>query len=238
MKSDLAVVALVGYTNAGKSSLMNGMLASVHDAAEKQVFEKDMLFATLDTTVRKIEVPHQKGFLLTDTVGFIDKLPHQLVKAFYSTLEEVKNADLLVHVVDVSDVDYKEHMRVTLDTLHELEAEHIPRITVFNKADLADKDSTVGQAAAQPFSDEGERRVCMSAKKSQDVEALIQYINRCAYHEDKECELLIPFDKGNVYSYLKQNAAVLAEEYRPEGIWIKAALSPQDAGKYVTYIVG
>lgn len=236
MKSDLAVVALVGYTNAGKSSLMNGMLATANEYEEKQVFEKDMLFATLDTTVRKIEVPRKKGFLLTDTVGFIDKLPHQLVKAFYSTLEEVKNADVLLHVVDVSDPDYKEHIRVTLDTLHELEADHIPRITVFNKADLAGISSNLKDMLTKPVAGQEEIKICMSAKNSGDIDDLIQYVNRFAYREEKICELLLPFDKGNIYSYLKKNADVLEEEYRAEGIWMKAALSEQDAGKYAEYV--
>lgn len=238
LKSDLAVVALVGYTNAGKSSLMNGMLACAGGEDEKQVFEKDMLFATLDTTVRRIFMPHKKGFLLTDTVGFIDKLPHQLVKAFYSTLEEVKNADLLVHVVDVSDPDYKEQMEVTLDTLHELGADAIPRITVFNKADLAGMEGNVREELLRTGDAGGERKVCLSAKNPDHIEALVEYIYRCAYKEEMQCELLLPFDRGNIHSYLKQNATVLSEEYRPEGIWMKAVLTAQDAGRYGEYVVG
>lgn len=236
MKSDIAVVALVGYTNAGKSSIMNGMLANSNSDKEKQVFEKDMLFATLDTTVRKIDVPHRKGFLLTDTVGFIDKLPHQLVKAFYSTLEEVKSADLLIHVVDASDADYKEHIRVTLNTLHDLEADHIPRITLFNKADLANLSSNVAEMLTKPVSENEDRKICLSAKNEHDIQNLIQYVNRCAYREEKERKLFIPFAQGSVYSYLKQNATVIEEEYRENGIWMKAALSLQDEGKFAEYI--
>lgn len=237
LKSDLAVVALVGYTNAGKSSLMNGMLDYAGGEDEKQVFEKDMLFATLDTTVRRISMAHKKGFLLTDTVGFIDKLPHQLIKAFYSTLEEVKNADLLVHVVDVSDPDYKEQMEVTIDTLHGLGADAIPRITVFNKADLAGMEGNVREELLQMGDTRRERKVCLSAKNPDHIAALVEYINSCAYREEKQCELLLPFDKGNIYSHLKQNATVLSEEYRPEGIWMKAVLTRQDAGRYGEYVV-
>ncbi|MBE5870145.1 MAG: GTPase HflX [Lachnospiraceae bacterium] len=235
-RSNLSVVALVGYTNAGKSSLMNGMLNFADETEKKQVFEKDMLFATLDTTVRKIEVPKRKSFLLTDTVGFIDKLPHQLVKAFYSTLEEVRNADLLIHVVDLSDPDYREHMRVTIETLHDLEADGIPRITVFNKTDLAGRASNIQEMLTKPVSTNEERKVRLSAKNPADIEALVSYISRCAYREEKEAGLLLPYEKGSIYSYLKGNATILSEEYRADGIFVKAILSEQDAGKYREFI--
>lgn len=237
MKSDIAVVAMVGYTNAGKSSMMNGMLAFANRDEEKAVFEKDMLFATLDTTVRKIDVPHKKGFLLTDTVGFINKLPHQLVKAFYSTLEEVKSADLLLHIVDVSDPEYKEHIQVTLNTLHELKADHIPMITVLNKSDLAGKESNIHKLLETKYSSDENPKVIMSAKNEKDVEAFIQYVNKVAYKEEEECELLIPYDKGNIYSYLKQNASIMAEEYKENGIWVKALLMPGDAGRFEQYVL-
>jgi len=135
-ESGIPRVALVGYTNAGKSTIMNAMLAAYVEDKEKKVYEEDMLFATLDTTVRKIVPMDKNAFLLSDTVGFISNLPHNLIKAFRSTLEEVQEADLLVQVIDYSDENYMEHIRVTEDTLKELGAEKIPMIYAFNKADL------------------------------------------------------------------------------------------------------
>ena len=134
--SSLPQVALVGYTNAGKSTLMNKMVETYVGKEEKMVVARDMLFATLDTTVRKINQNDRKDFLLSDTVGFISKLPHGLVKAFRSTLDEVRYADLLLQIVDASDEHYREHIQVTEETLRELGAEKIPCIYVMNKADL------------------------------------------------------------------------------------------------------
>lgn len=134
-QSAIPQVALVGYTNAGKSTIMNRLVDLYGESKEKTVLEKDMLFATLETNVRNIHTGDNKPFFLVDTVGFINKLPHGLVKAFRSTLEEVKYADLLLHVVDFSDEHYKQHMEVTLETLKELEVGDIPQIIVYNKAD-------------------------------------------------------------------------------------------------------
>lgn len=119
-KNEVPVICLVGYTNAGKSSLMNAMIELYNPRALKQVFTKDMLFATLETSVRSISLPDRKSFLLTDTVGFVSQLPHHLVKAFRSTLEEVTEADLLIHVVDIANPEYAQHINVTNDTLKEL----------------------------------------------------------------------------------------------------------------------
>jgi len=238
MRAEIPVISLVGYTNAGKSSIMNTMLSLTSEDEEKKVFEENMLFATLDTTVRKISCQNKKSFLLTDTVGFIDKLPHQLVKAFRSTLEEVKNADFLLHIVDVSDPDYKEHMKVTLDTLNELEAGHIPRITIFNKSDLAGTASNIEKLASQASSDgELAQAVYMSAKNQKHVECLMEYICKKAYPEEIRCEMLLPFKEGAVYSYLKEKSTIYAEEYRADGIYLEVALSQKDAGRYGQFIL-
>jgi len=137
-KNELAVIALVGYTNTGKSTIMNAMVDLFNPSPEKQVFEKDMMFATLETSVRRINLPDKKSFLLTDTVGFISKLPHHLVKAFRSTLEEVAEADILIHVVDYSNPDYNQQIGVTKETLKKLGAENIPVIYAYNKIDLVE----------------------------------------------------------------------------------------------------
>lgn len=149
-QSGIPLVALVGYTNAGKSTIMNHMVERFVGDEEKKVLEKDMLFATLDTTIRRINTGNNQDFLLTDTVGFIHKLPHGLVKAFRSTLEEIKGADLLLQVVDVSDPGYQEQMETTRETLRELGAGDIPMLIVFNKADrLTDTANTTKKTQNQ-----------------------------------------------------------------------------------------
>lgn len=140
VNSRVPQVSLAGYTNAGKSTLMNAMVDAFVKEEGKRVLEKDMLFATLETAVRRIDNGKKKPFYLADTVGFIHKLPHGLIQAFRSTLEEVKNADLILQVVDFSDPHYKKHIEVTEETLRELGAGEIPILYVYNKADLCMKE--------------------------------------------------------------------------------------------------
>jgi GTP-binding protein HflX len=137
-ESGLPRISLVGYTNAGKSTIMNALVEFSQKPDSKKVFVKDMLFATLETSVRNIELPDNRSFLLSDTVGFVSKLPHGLVDAFRSTLDEVKEADLLLHVVDASDPEAERQVRVTEETLRQIGAGDIPVIYVYNKADLTD----------------------------------------------------------------------------------------------------
>lgn len=228
-ESGIPRVALVGYTNAGKSTIMNALLSAYVKDEEKQVLEKDMLFATLDTTVRRIAPPDRNAFLLSDTVGFISNLPHSLVKAFRSTLEEVREADLLLQVIDYADENYTEHMRVTKETLRELGAEQIPMIYVFNKADLCG----MGQLATV----QGDDRLYMSAKSSAGIDALLALIEGKLSGGYRDCELLIPYKRGDIASYLKDNAVVSAIDYRDDGIYMKANVSVRDAGRYAQYLV-
>lgn len=228
-ESGIPRVALVGYTNAGKSTIMNALLSAYVKDEEKQVLEKDMLFATLDTTVRRIAPPDRNAFLLSDTVGFISNLPHSLVKAFRSTLEEVREADLLLQVIDYADENYTEHMRVTKETLRELGAEQIPMIYVFNKADLCG----MGQLATV----QGDDRLYMSAKSSAGIDALLALIEGKLSGGYRDCELLIPYKRGDIASYLKDNAVVSVTDYRDDGIYMKANVSVRDAGRYAQYLV-
>ena len=228
-ESGIPRVALVGYTNAGKSTIMNSLLSAYADNEEKKVFEEDMLFATLDTTVRRIAPPDRNAFLLSDTVGFISNLPHSLVKAFRSTLEEVKEADLLLQVVDYSDENYMEHVKVTEDTLKELEAERIPMIYVFNKADLCG----MGEFATIQGSD----KLYMSAKSSNGIEALLTMITGKLSGGYRECELVIPYKRGDIVSYLNENAVVHEMDYRENGVYMKANMSLIDAGRYEAFIL-
>ncbi len=169
-KSQIPRVALVGYTNAGKSTLMNGMLDKYTRDNSKKVLEKDMLFATLDTTVRRIQTSPGREFLLSDTVGFIHQLPTGLVKAFRSTLEEAKEADLLLHVLDYSDEAFLEQKKVTEETLKELGAGDIPVIYVYNKADRCMETEAIPSIRGE--------RIYLSAKTGRGIPELVELIYR------------------------------------------------------------
>ncbi|MBD5539744.1 MAG: GTPase HflX [Lachnospiraceae bacterium] len=228
LKSAIPLVSLVGYTNAGKSTVMNALIERYACGEEKKVLEKDMLFATLETTVRKMEGEGGKSFLLSDTVGFINELPHNLVKAFRSTLEEVKNADLLLHVIDYSDDSYREHMQVTKKTLEELGAGRIPSICVFNKLDLKDGEEYPRIVGNNIF---------MAAGKSAGIEELVSLIEDNLFGKRKEYELLIPYTAGGAFSDLSERAFIEAYEYREEGIFVKAALDEELAGRYRDMVI-
>lgn len=227
-QSALPKVALVGYTNAGKSTILNQLVSRFCKDDSKKVLEKDMLFATLETSVRQIDPPGQKGFLLSDTVGFIDKLPHNLIKAFRSTLQEVKDADLLLHVVDFSDPDFSEHIRVTRETLEELSASHIPVLYVYNKADKLDP-------AAKPRL--VDNKIYISAKQEVGIDALLAAIDGCLTKDDKEVKLLIPYTEGQILSILIRDANILSTEHLAEGTLIQVRGLPAVIDKYLKYEV-
>ena len=228
-QSRIPLVALVGYTNAGKSTIMNQMVERFVGDEEKKVLEKDMLFATLDTTIRRINTGNNRDFLLTDTVGFIHKLPHGLVKAFRSTLEEIKGADLLLQVVDVSDPGDQEQMETTKETLWELGAGDIPTLIVFNKADRLIQNTYPRTA--------GTNKIYISARQPESIELLVKEITRRVYAGYEEVRLLIPYDKGSIVSYLQENAQILEQTYEPEGTWMHVSCHHADARKYEQYVV-
>lgn len=237
--SGLPRVALVGYTNAGKSTLLNAMLdvygGDESEGAEngKRVLEKDMLFATLDTTVRRIEPEGHHAFLLSDTVGFIHKLPHHLVDAFRSTLEEAKEADLLLQVVDYSDPHYREQIAVTNRTLKELGAAGIPMLYVYNKADLSFQG---GVTADGCFAVSGDK-IYLSAKKRIGMEALLSLIEEKLAGGYRECTFLIPYADGRAVSYLNENAVVYETEYVEEGVRMRVNCKREDYGYYEKYLI-
>ena len=224
--SGILKVALVGYTNAGKSTLMNRMVERYLMDDGKKVLEKDMLFATLETTVRKIQPDKNFEFLLSDTVGFIDKLPHHLVKAFRSTLEEVKNADLLLLVMDYHDPYYKEQLKVTKETLEELGAANIPVIYVYNKADLC----------GVPMKRVNDDTIFMSAKDEDGLDELLDMIRSQAHKDYVKCQMCIPFERGDVFSYLKKQAIVEETEYKEDGMHIKLQCRHEDYERYREFV--
>ena len=226
--SSLPQVALVGYTNAGKSTLMNKMVETYVGKEEKMVVARDMLFATLDTTVRKINQNDRKDFLLSDTVGFISKLPHGLVKAFRSTLDEVRYADLLLQIVDVSDEHYREHIQVTEETLRELGAEKIPCIYVMNKADLI--------MAKEELPRIDGNKIFMSARDGIGLQELLQMIKKRVFSGNREGIFLIPYEKGEIVSYLNSNATVSSQEYLAEGVKLFVDCRESDYSKYREYL--
>lgn len=228
-KSMLPRVALVGYTNAGKSTIMNQVLIMYGNKEEKMVFEKDMLFATLDTSVRSITPKENKTILLSDTVGFIDRLPHGLVESFQSTLSEAVGADLILHVVDFSDENYREHMRVTEETLKEIGAGEVPVLYVYNKMDKTkEKD-----AASYPRVRKNGIYVC--AKQAASIDLLLDEILKLVYAGHKVCELFLPYNRGDIFSYLKEHANVLEESYEAEGIFVKAEVGKADYERLKIY---
>ena len=226
-KGEIPVVALAGYTNAGKSSLMNALLA-LEAREEKQVFEHDMLFATLDTAQRQITLEDGKSFILIDTVGFVDKLPHSLVDAFKSTLEEVSTADLILHIADASFPEKDFHIEVTERVLDELGASGREQILVFNKTDLVPEFEPIGY---------GKETVCISCRTGQGIAELLELIREKLFADVREVELLIPFSRGDVVSAIMQISKPLQTEYRAEGTYIRAELGTADRGRFAEFII-
>ncbi len=225
--------ALVGYTNAGKSTIMNQMLA-FSSPEEKKVYEEDMLFATLDTQIRRIEPGNDRlPFLLSDTVGFISNLPTALVRAFRSTLEESRYADLLLIVSDLSDPDYRDHLEVTMKTLEEIGAGDIPRIYIFNKADKL--DSKRAELISVPGADEKDRRITMSAKNPEDISRLFDLIDEMTNERRVECDLLIPYTKGGILNALMESSDLKILNYTETGTLVHAFLKEEDEKRYRQY---
>lgn len=225
----IPLVAMVGYTNAGKSTIMNAMVDKYVKDDEKKVLEKDMLFATLDTTVRQICTGNNQDFLLSDTVGFIHKLPHHLVKAFHATLEEVQNADLLLQVVDVSDPHHKEQMLTTQELLTQLHAADVPMITVCNQADRCE------QPVEYPKRN-GADKVCICAKEESSLHLLVQMIVEQVYKDYVSAEFLIPYADGEVTSYFMEQAQVTDSAYEENGTRIRVKCHRADKDKYQKYL--
>ncbi len=223
-KRGVPVVALVGYTNSGKSALMNRLL-SMSDKEEKTVDEKDMLFATLDTQQRSVSIDSAHSFILIDTVGFVSSLPHSLVEAFKATLEEVSSADLLLYVVDSAYEGSDYQIKVTEDVIGELGAGDRDRIMVFNKMDIAEE---------RPAGIPGAKNIYISARTGENIDALLESIKEMLFPE-QVVTLLIPYDKGSITSYLCDHAEVIYIEHVAEGTRLTVPLTHEDRNRYRQY---
>ena len=224
-KNQVPSVSLVGYTNAGKSTLLNVLTNS-------DVYEKDQLFATLDPTTRQLDLPDKRQAILTDTVGFIQRLPHQLIAAFKSTLEETLDADLLLHVIDVSHPLYKEQSEAVYRVLQEVGAQSQPILRVFNKIDKIPEDSgLLEQLKAIPES------VCISAKKQIGLEVLLETITEHLKLKSVEVTMLIPYSDSGAAAKLFETATVLSQDYEAEGIKIKARVQADEINRWEKFMI-
>ena len=229
LKSSIPIVALVGYTNAGKSTLLNELIKTHKDYdLEKEVMAKDMLFATLDVTLRKALLPNKKEFLVVDTVGFVSKLPHDLVEAFKATLEEVQYADLILHVIDATNSNYELQKSTTEKVLKELGADNKPTILVYNKIDRLELDI---------YPKNHDDIVYISAKKGINMDKLIGIIQDNIMKNTYAVTLILPYERGDIFSRLKNKYNIENFEYVENGIILDVNLEEEDYNIYKEYIL-
>ncbi|MDB3320290.1 GTPase HflX [Clostridioides difficile] len=229
LKSNIPIVALVGYTNAGKSTLLNELIKTHKDyEQEKEVFVKDMLFATLDVTLRKALLPNKKEFLVVDTVGFVSKLPHDLVEAFKATLEEVQYADLILHVIDATNTSYELQKSTTEGVLKELGVNDKKHILVYNKVDKLELD-------IYPKSQED--IVYISAKQGINMDKLLNMIEIALMENTYSVSLMLPYERGDIFSRIKDKYNVENFEYGESGITLDVDLDEEDFNIYREYIL-
>lgn len=224
----LKTVSFVGYTNAGKSSTINTLL-NINNKSDKDVYVKDMLFATLSTSTRSIKLPNNHEFLLTDTIGFVSKLPHHLVESFKSTLEEIKDSSLIVHVVDASSPYMDLQIETTRAVLKELNTLDIPSIFVFNKVDLVKEPRFI----TSNYPD----ALLISSKSLVGYTELISTIEEHLFPKEYNVTYLLPYNTGNIYNILKEKTTVLNTEYLDNGIKVTAVVSEYYYNLYQQYLI-
>jgi GTP-binding protein HflX len=221
-RRDIPQVALVGYTNAGKSTLLNRL-------TNAGVLVEDQLFSTLDPTVRRLHLPGGEAVVLSDTVGFVRRLPHQLVEAFRSTLEEVVEADLLLHVVDASASDVAERIAAVDTVLHEIEADDVPRLLAWTKTDIADVDDVKQLLAQYPGS------VALSAATGEGIPELLTAIGDRLRALARVSEFVVPYERGDVLAALHRAGEVLVEVHDETGTRVRARLPEAAVGRFAEF---
>jgi GTPase len=217
-------VAIAGYTNAGKSSLLNRITRA-------GVLVENALFATLDATVRKSSTPDGRPYTLADTVGFVRNLPPQLVEAFRSTLEEIAESDVIVHVVDGAHPDPAAQISTVRDVIGQVDSRHLPEIIAFNKADLLDDDARMVLRGLEPHA------VFVSAKTGEGIDELRTRIAEVLPNPDIELSLVIPFDRGDLVALLHERGRILTTEYDENGTRVHAFIAPQFTGPFEPFVV-
>ena len=215
-RNHVVVAAIVGYTNAGKSTLLNHL-------TDAGILAEDKLFATLDPTTRNLKLPSGQEILLTDTVGFIRKLPHHLIEAFKSTLEEAKYADIILHVVDCSNPQMDMQMYVVYDTLRQLEVKDKEIVTVFNKIDSVEEGMILKDLTS-------DYQVKLSAKTGENVEELIDILEKILRSRKVYLEQLYPYSQAGKIQLIRKYGELLEEEYREDGIYVKAYVAAESYG--------
>ena len=223
-RSGLAAVTIVGYTNAGKSTLLN----TLTDAG---VLTEDRLFATLDPTTRRLALPGGEPVLLTDTVGFVRRLPHGLVESFKSTLEVASRADYLVHVVDATAADPEGQIAAVREVLDEIDAAAVPELLVVNKADIA-------PAVAKQVADDHPGSVAISAVTGEGIDALLRALGDRLRALTNVVELVVPYDRGDVLAAIHREGEVVSTTDEPEHLVVRARLSDASAGRLAEFVVG
>lgn len=226
-KSKIKKVAIIGYTNSGKSTLLNALVDITSEDNSKKVFVKDMLFATLDTATRHIQLSNNKEFIITDTVGFVSNLPHHLVESFKSTLEEIKDTDLLIHVVDASHIHQEDQIKTTIKTLEDLGVKDLETIYIYNKQDIKYCDNA-------PLNSPN---LEVSLKDTDDAKLVLDMIEKHLFKDYETVKLLIPYSEGEIVSYLNEHTNIIEQSYGDTGTYLILELSPVMKGRYRKYIV-
>ena len=227
LNENIPLVALVGYTNAGKSATMNTILSKYMNNEEKLVYEENMLFATLNTSVRRVKLKSNQEFLLSDTVGFVSDLPHHLVNSFKSTLNEVLDATLLLHIVDISNPFYKSQIETTNEVLASLGANHINTIYVFTKSDKLTEE----------FFPPYPNSILISNKNFENIDLLMNTIKDTLYPDNEILDLFIPYEKSSLISILERKACIYKKSHNDLGTIVKAEIGHELLSQFYPYLL-